>query len=232
MKCVLVDDDPILLQNIQQQLSSFPDLKIVGVFTKGEEAIIHIPTLAPDIVFLDVELEGINGLKIAKAIKRVPYIVIVSHSEDYAVNAFEVNAVDFLKKPVEMSRLVLTINRIFQRERQEQQQVPKVGHHSKDEIYVRSNGKYVRLELKDILYLESFDDYVKYHLSNGKRLLCNGTLKAVQDSLPSYFIRVHRSYLINSQAITDFDDSSLRIGEVDIPIGRVYRKALRNALGV
>lgn len=232
MKCVLVDDDPILLQNIQQQLSSFPDLKIVGVFTKGEEAIVHIPTLAPDIVFLDVELEGINGLKIAKAIKRVPYIVIVSHSEEYAVNAFEVDAVDFLKKPVEMSRLVLTINRIFQRERQEQQQVPKVAHHSKDEIYVRSNGKYVRLELKDILYLESFDDYVKYHLANCKRLLCNGTLKAVQDNLPSYFIRVHRSFIINSQAITDFDDNSLRIGEVEIPIGRVYRKSLRKALGL
>ncbi len=232
MRCVLVDDDPILLQNIQQQLNSFPDLEIIGVYTRGEEALLAIADSEPDIVFLDVELDGIDGLKIAKALRNIPFIVIISHSEDYAVNAFEVNAVDFLKKPVAMSRLVLTIERIFHRKRQETIVNQKPVSKPQEEIYVRSQGKYIRLELKNLLYVESLDDYVKYHNANGKKLLCNGTLKSILEGLPENFIRVHRSYVVNTHAITDFDDSSARLGDIEIPIGRVYRKSLRKALGL
>ncbi len=221
IKCFIVDDEEICRMSLQHLIGKIPDLEIVGVFENGEQALQHLSTTDVDLMFLDIEMPELSGIDILKSSARLPHIIFTTSNTNYAMDAYEHNAIDYVAKPIMLPRLVQAMQkaRIHVNDR-------KYSSNPDSEIYIRTSGRLVKLDYDDIQYIETIGDYVQFHTTEAKHIV-HSTLKNISSKLSdSRFFKVHRSFIVNLKKIVDIEDNTLVIGRKVIPISRSHKPAL------
>ena len=226
MKCIVIEDFDDARKLVEAYVKKTKMLQLVGSYASALEAINDQPdSLEVDLVLLDIELPGMNGLEYLKTLNNQPMVIILSGLEKYALEAFEYDVSDYLLKPIIYSRFYKAISKVYNRWRKDQ-------NISQEQTYsfIRKGNTLIRVSLSDISWIEAMENYVVLVTNTGKHPV-HFTLKALIDRLPQgLFIRTHRSYVVNINNIEAINTTSLkvRVGEnlVDIPVGKVYRKEL------
>lgn len=220
-KCYMVDDEPLALNVIEQHLSRFSQMEICGKSTEPLEALAQIKALQPDLLFMDIEMPELNGLELIESIQYRPEIIITTAYRDFAVEGFELNVLDYLVKPISFKRFVKAIEKFLE-------QKAKVDHreHSLDPTYlfVRAERKIFKVSIDDIIYVEGVKDYVKIVLPQQKIITKISIGNLLKDLPDDRFIQVHKSFIVAKNKITAFTAHDVEIGNVVIPIGRVYKE--------
>ena len=218
MTCVIVDDDKMSRTGLEYLCSKRIDLELIGSFENISEASQAFENIMPDLVLLDIEMPGGTGFELLDKLPVRPNVIIVSSKEHYAYDAFEYEAVDYLKKPVAKQRFDQAIDKITTSEK------------SHTSLFVRSEGRLIQLQYADIHYVEKIGDYVRFQTQD-QSYIVHSTIKSIAERLPApMFTKVHRSYVVNIQNIVDIEDSSLVIGSKVIPISRGHKQGLINRL--
>jgi two-component system LytT family response regulator len=207
---LLVDDESIANPRLSKMLAGYPFVKIIGTAENGTEAVALINTLKPDLVFLDIRMPGIDGFTVLEQLACKPMIVFVTAYDEYAIKAFEVNSVDYLLKPVDEQRLEITLQRIIEKEPREIDTLTQIKHllalsqvpEKISTIPVKIGNKINLVRIADVCFFEAKDKYVYIHTPTAA-LLIDYSLSYLQDRLPSEFLRVHRSFIINKLHIRE-----------------------------
>lgn len=229
IKCLIIDDEPLAIEVLQMHLKQIAEVEILGVFQNSLQAFEFVNMHHIDLIFLDIEMPVLTGVDFVKSLETPPSIIFTTAHRDYAVVSYELNVVDYLLKPISFMRLFKAINKykdlidIRTIDVNDKPEVPN------DHIYVNSNKKFIKISFREILYVESIKDYVRIHL-NDQSVITKGTIGNFLEKLPSYFLRIHRSFVVNTQKITAFTALDVEIGTKEIPIGSSYKSETLNFL--
>lgn len=217
LNCVIVDDEPIAIEGLKRQLKSLDFLNLSATFHNAIEASSFLETNNIDLLFLDINMPQLSGIGMLRSLTRKPLVIFTTAHPDHALEAFKVDAVDYLLKPFSFENLVKAINKALLMLK------AKVKPVANEHFFIKSDGKYHRLHFNEIRFVEGMKDYVKVH-ANTETLAVAMNLSSITDKLPSdTFVRVHKSYIVNKKRITKFDSFELMVDSVTIPIGNVYR---------
>jgi DNA-binding LytR/AlgR family response regulator len=216
-----VDDEPLALNVIEQHLSKFGAFEVCGKTTDPVEALAQIKRLQPDLLFLDIEMPEITGLELIESMQHKPEIVITTAYREFAVEGFELNVLDYLVKPIPFKRFVKAIDKFLESKIPAE---PAPTQAAPACIFVKAERKTLRVEVDDILYVEGVKDYVKIVLAGQKILTKVSIGNFLKELPPGKFIQVHKSFAVNRSKITAFTAQDVEIGELEIPIGRVYKE--------
>lgn len=230
MNCLIVDDNELARTAIRKLASQVDELDIVGECEDAMEAYNLLKGKQVDLILLDIEMPGMTGLELTKNLgKKSPLIIFTTAKKDYAVEAFEMNVVDYLIKPISPARFIQAIDRAKEAHESSKAEV-KVN--NQEFVFIRDNGILKKLNIDDILYLEAMGDYVKVFTSQ-KFHIVHATLKSLEEKLPSTrFMRVHRSYIIALNKIEYIQDGSINIAKSAVPIADAYRSTLNQRLNL
>ena len=234
MTCLVADDDPIARALVERFVERHDALTLVATCTDAVEATNTLARLRAagepvDLAFLDVEMPEMTGLELAEALgaglsEARPQVVLITSKEEYAREAFDAEVTDYLVKPPTYGRFVKAVERALAR-------ADSAGETADDPdtLFVKSDGRLVRLDLREVAWVEAQKDYVLFHTDERDHLV-HVTMKALAERLPDAFVRVHRSYFVRVDRIGDVEDTSLVVGRKVIPIGATYRKPLLGRL--
>jgi DNA-binding LytR/AlgR family response regulator len=219
--CIAVDDEPLALDILKKYIAKIYFLELKGTFTDPFEAKKMLDENAVDLVFLDIQMPDINGIEFSKIInKKNTAVVFTTAFSEYAVEGFNVDAIDYLLKPIEYDRFLKSVYKAKEYIDYLTNQELQEGY-----IFVKSDYQMVKITIKDILYIEGLDDYIKIYLPQ-KSVLTLMTLKTIAQKLPSKeFFRVHRSYIVPITKIENISKSKIKIGDKEIPIGVSYSES-------
>ena len=228
VNCLIVDDDIIASTVIKHFVDNTEGLTVIDVLTDGIQASNYIRKHEGeiDLIFLDIELPGMNGMELLESNKNLPPVILVTPKEKYAAAAFNFKVVHYLVKPVEYSKFLSAIDRVMQTSTQAEKDLNEA-------IFIKENGVLSKIMRNEILYIEALGDYVKIHLK-GKVHTINSTMKNFEDKLKQHrqFIRVHRSYLINLDFLENFDNETAIVAGKIIPIGAKFKPLLQSRLNI
>lgn len=221
IKAIALDDEPLALEVLQQLCAEIPGLELAAVFTKATEALAMLRHHKVDLLFLDINMPGVSGLNFYQSLQDPPLLILTTAYQEYALNAFELNAVDYLLKPFTGQRLQQAVSKV-----QAKLDAAPKGREAQD-LWLKSDAGHIKIAFDAILWVESLDNYVKIHLTDEPAKLVRMTMKAIGEALPqAKFIRVHRSYLVAINKIRQISASEVTIGSVKIAIGALYKKAV------
>jgi DNA-binding LytR/AlgR family response regulator len=229
MTCVAIDDEPIALEVIEEYISKTPNLELLKTFTDGFKAIEFIKENKVQVIFLDIQMPQITGLQLLKSLSEPPLVIFTTAYSNYAIEGFNLNAIDFLLKPFEFDRFLKAVNKaseyISYRER------PAEAVTNTNFIFVKSDYQIIKIDLTDISMIEGMDDYVKIFTSK-KMILSNMTMKDILSKLPaSNFTRVHRSFIVSLNHIESVRNKRIKIGEKFVPVGDSFADSFYKLLG-
>lgn len=229
ISCLIIDDESIARDIINNHLSKIKNIQIVASCKSAIEAFNYINNHKIDLVFLDINMPEISGISFAKSINKDIKIIFTTAYRDYAVEGFELQAVDYLLKPISFERLLKAINTYFEvySETHSRTDNPTEENHF---MFVRSDRVMVKIDFNDIIYIESYSDYIKIHL-NDKTIVTRETISAVEAKLPKLkFLRIHRSYIISISNIASFTNEQITINKTSLPISRSYKQDILQTL--
>lgn len=225
IKCLIVDDEPLARKLVAGYVEQLPGWEIKGICKNAIEAYETMMKTAVDVLFLDINMPVVSGLDFYRSLKDPPYLVFTTAYPEYAVEGFELEAVDYLVKPITFDRFMKTAQRI-QEKLADTTATKDYGSSSADYIFVKNFSKLVKVRFDSILYLEAQKDFVKF-VTKEEDLLVGMTMKEAEDVLPlRLFLRVHRSYIISLPAVTAIYGNTIEIGSHQIPIGANYKEAV------
>jgi len=224
MRAIIIDDEPIARKGIQLLADQIPDVDIIGSYPNpliAQEAITKEKDL--DILFLDVEMPGITGIEFLKVMPPKCYVILTTAYQQYAIEAFELDVIDYLLKPVSLDRFVKAVNKV--RELQSLQSYEAEVNDKDDFVYIKSDRKFVKLALAEILFIKGMKDYVIIHTTGEKYMTAMnvGTFYSHLDH--DQFARVSKSYIINAAYIDNIDIDLINLAGHEIPLGRTYKEA-------
>ena len=220
-KSVIIDDEPIAIRVIQEHLENFDSIECVQGSTKAIDAIEILNREKIDLLFLDINMPGISGIEFLKSLANPPKVIFTTAYRNFAVDAFDLDAIDYLVKPISFERFLKAINK-FISQLKTNQKIESAEIQEKDYIILKSEKKNYKVNFKSINYIESLDNYIKVNTDNFS-IVCYESLSSLEKELPDFLIRIHRSYLVNLDKITIFTSSYLEIGERRFTIGRNYK---------
>ena len=224
-KCIIVDDEPPAIKILSSYIKAIEYLEIVGVSNNAFQAIEIMNSHKVDLMFLDINMPKLLGTQLIKTIRHPPKVIFTTAHKDYAIEAFDLDAVDYLLKPVSVERFLKAVNKFCQ----ESCTNPMVlnGNHP-GFLYFRADRKMVKVFLDDITYIESRKDYILIHRQNDTNLKVKYAISNVESMLPhNSFLRIHRSFIISLQKVTAFTNNDVEIGKFEIPIGKSYHDILK-----
>lgn len=229
MTCVAIDDEPIALEVLEEYISKTPNLELLKTFTDAFKAIEYIKENKVQVLFLDIQMPQITGIQLMKSLSEPPLVIFTTAYSNYAIEGFNLNAIDFLLKPFEYDRFLKATNKaseyISYKER------PAEATTTSSFIFVKSDNQIIKIDVTDISMIEGMDDYVKIFTSK-KMILSNMTMKDILSKLPaSNFTRVHRSYIVSLSHIESVRNKRIKIGEKFIPVGDSFADSFYKLLG-
>lgn len=229
VSCLIVDDEAMAREIIATHLSKINNIQIVASCSNAMEAFHHISHQNIDLVFLDINMPQISGISFAKSINSDIKVIFTTAYRDYAVEGFELKAVDYLLKPISFERLQKAIHTYFEVYGEKEHVLDTLNDNS-DFIFVRSDRKMIKIDFESIIYIESYSDYLKIHQARST-VITRETITSIEAKLPkSMFLRIHRSYIIRISAITSFTNEHITIQDNAIPISRSYKKEVLHFL--
>ncbi|MDB5202152.1 MAG: hypothetical protein JWQ27_1561 [Ferruginibacter sp.] len=232
---ILADDDPLYRELTIQQLAIIPGLQCLAVCDDAISTREKIAVQQPDLLILDIEMPGLTGIQLAKSLTNVPLVIFISSHAHYAADAFEVDAVDYLVKPVPQERLFRAVDKV-KNLLQIKAQTPADEAFSiqkDDSFFIKDKNSFVRVAYADVLYIESLGDFINIYLKDGSRKIALVSLKNAEQQLPStIFVRISRTHMVNRHNITALDNTTAVLNKIKLPMGKSYaEKALQAILG-
>ncbi len=227
MNCIIVDDEPLAREEMKNLIEEISSIQIVGTFSNAISALECIKTNPVDLLFLDIEMPTVNGLDFAQSLPNDKLVILTTAYAQYALKSYELDAIDYLLKPINKDRLAKAIDKAMAYKnllalKENQSTVEKA---SEDALFIKSERKYYKIAFTDIRFIEALKDYVVIYTRNNK-LITAMNLKTIHQKLPvSLFARTSKSYLINLSFIDSFDNHTIYIDKFEIPIGEIYRES-------
>ncbi len=224
MNCIVVDDEMGARSVLKEYIEETDDLMLIAEFKNPLAAIDHMNKYSVDLVFLDINMPDLSGMKVPELLKNDPLIIYTTAYNEYAVKSYELNAVDYLLKPIPYKRFVEAVSKAREKLR-------SFGN-EKDSpaLFVKSGNEFYRMELKDIQFIEKDGHYATFY-TKSKKILSRFTIKKALDDLPgSDFIQIHKSYIISLNHIDSFDGNIVKIDGHNLPLGHTFKKAFFHRL--
>lgn len=234
IKCLIVDDEPLAIQLIQSHIKRLPQLEIVASCQNALEAFDLLKKEEVDLVFLDIQMPVLTGIEFVKSLQHPPSVIFTTAYREYAVESYELEVVDYLLKPITFTRFFKAINKYLNQRQASAHPPPATSPAPRPEensfIYVVANKKRIKIWFEAIEYIESLKDYIRIHQASGK-ITTKEKISEFEHKLPSFFLRIHRSFIVNTKKITAYTAHDVEIEEKEIPIGGSYKKEVFQRLG-
>jgi len=229
LKCLIVEDELMARKSLTKLCEKIDKLDLLNSFESAEDALESINQEDVDLIFLDIEMPGMSGLDLLTKLTVIPQVIFTTGNKEYAYEAYEYDVTDFLKKPITLPRFQKAVEKAVQRQTQ---LIEVASASAKNEIYIKTDGRLVRVPYQDILYFENVGDYVKVLTTNGNHII-HGSLKSIDNRINHpRFLKVHRSYIVNLDKIKDIEDNTLVIGKSVIPISRAHKPILLKTINL
>jgi DNA-binding LytR/AlgR family response regulator len=225
-KCIIIDDEPLARELIATHLEHFDNFELIASFENALKAYAFLETNTIDLMFLDIEMPLLKGNDFLKKLKNPPKVIFTTAYREYALEGYELNVIDYLLKPITFERFFVSIEKF------KQLQLPKkeIKTANENHIFVTSGCKNIKIIFNEILYIESLKDYITIHLENAKSHHIKQNISVFEKLLDSNFVRIHRSYIIQTQKLTSYSKTEVEINAVEIPIGNSYKENWLNHL--
>jgi len=231
--CLAVDDEPPALEILKKFISSVHALELAGTCDDAIDAINFLQTKPVDLIFLDIKMPELLGTDFIRSLKNPPKVIFTTAYRKYALQGFELDAVDFLLKPISFERFLKAVNKMMHTslgeikpDEEEQTKVSSSPRH----VTLRSDRKMVKVALDDILYIESLKDYIKV-ITSTNTIITKQTISSIEGMLPSdMFIRIHRSYIVSMSKIESYNNEMIWVAKQELPISRMYRHEVEAVL--
>ncbi|MEO9870738.1 LytR/AlgR family response regulator transcription factor [Ekhidna sp.] len=211
MNCIIIEDQLPAQRVIKKYLKDLPSFQLIGTFENAVVALDFLKNHSVDLIFLDINLPKISGISFLKNLNDPPQVIITSAYSEYALEGFELDVVDYLLKPFSFERFLKSISKISQKK------------DDRKSIFVKSDKEFFQINLKEIIYIKGDDDFTRVYTGE-KLFLDTRTLKVWEEELPDYFMRIHKSYIINKSRISKISGQRIFLDEIKIPIGRTYKE--------
>lgn len=219
LQAIAIDDEPVALDIIRRHTADISHLNLLATFTDAQEGFDFARSNQIDLIFLDIQMPGMNGLDLARRLPPEVQVIFVSAHADYAIDGFELAATDFLLKPINPERLTKATSLAFRRVEQGKPQ----------SIFIKDGYNLVRIDLARLLYVRADDNYLNF-VESSRYTLSRMKMNDLEKKMPSNFQRVHKSYLVNLDAIESLQNNRILIGKAEIPVSRSLLAALRAKL--
>ena len=227
IKAIAIDDEPLALKIIENFCKESPQIQLEKTFSKPTDALKYISNFPVDLLFLDIQMPSISGIDFYKNLNQEVMVIFTTAYSEYAVDGFNLNAIDFLLKPFTLERFQQAVNKAedFYSYSHTKENV------SNPYLFVRADYSLVKIKIADIIYIEGLNDYLKFHIENQKPVVARMTLKTLQEKLPAKdFVRSHRSYIVPIQRIIQIKNKMIYLSHdgkmVELPIGKSYEDEL------
>ncbi len=224
LRSLVIDDEPLALKQISAYVKKTPFLELAGSCSNAFEAMEWLKSNEADVMFVDINMPDLNGVEMVKSLDKPPMIVFTTAHSEYAIEGFKVNALDYLLKPIDYAAFVKAANKALKQFQLEQGQQEEVRSDD-DFLFIKSEYKLVRIKLADIKYIEGMREYVRIHLANDKPIMTLLSMKSLEERLPDWFMRVHRSFIVNLNQITTIERHRIIFDkDVYIPVSDQYKE--------
>ncbi len=226
IKCIAIDDEPLAVKKLASYIEKIPFLELVAECRSAFEAISVIKNKSIQLIFIDINMPDLNGMEFVKSLADKPHIVFTTAYSEFAQEAFQVDAVDYLLKPISFTNFLKAANKVKNLIELTANKQTEITEATSEHLFVKSEYKIVRIELDEIKYIESQHEYIKLHSINSKPLMTQLSLKSIEEQLPpDRFMRVHRSYIVNLKKISVIERNKIVFdGKIYIPISEQYRE--------
>ena len=223
-KCLIVDDEPIARQIITDYLSDLKDIDIVGQLKSAIEAIHFLQSHTVDILFLDINMPRLSGIQLLKDLKHPPLVIFTTAYSEYAVTAFELEAFDYLVKPIAFDRFLKAVNNAKSRINEKKSNLRETRLFT-----IKEDKRIYKVNVEDIFLLQAYGDYVRIYTTE-KKYITKSKLSSLKTSLPDSFLQVHRSYIINLQHLKYLEGNMVSVHKEMVPVSQSFREALLKRL--
>lgn len=232
MNCLIVDDELLAQDVLALYISRLGSLTLAGRCDNALQAFALLNKTPVDIMFLDIKMPEMSGLELLRSLKRPPRVVVTSAYDEYALEGYELDIVDYLLKPIRFERFLKAVSKA----QHLKSPLPAPGQALKEAdepFYVRSDRKLVRIDPREVRYIESFRNYLTIHMG-GQKIVIYGTLAHIEEELQPnpYFIQVHKSYIVNTRFVTEVGNNMIRLKDTEIPIGGNYKDGVWQAIRI
>jgi two-component system, LytTR family, response regulator len=227
MKCIIIDDEPRALDILESFIGKTAFIKLEGRFREPVLALDYILNNKPDLIFLDINMPEISGMQLLKSLSNPPLVIFTTAYSEHAVKSYELNAVDYLLKPIEFERFlkaVIKARELFDSKQPSGKQAIIDAPQYKEAIYIKSGTKTYRIILDNILYVEGVGNYVNFVLKDKKTITYLSMQEALRLLPVNAFCRIHKSYIISLKQIDSIEFHQIKIKDLTIPIGKTYRE--------
>jgi DNA-binding LytR/AlgR family response regulator len=225
--CAVIDDEPIAREILEDFINQDEHLLLLGNYKNGKEALKGITTYPVELVFLDINMPGLSGFQFLKSMTNPPAVIFTTAYREHAMEGFDVNAIDYLLKPIAIERFLLSVNKAWKFLRPAATEIAEApaAKEQEDFFFVKADGGLVKIYFDEILFIEALKEYVKI-VTKEKTVVTYHTISGLEEKLPAgKFYRIHRSYIVNINAITGIEAFSVKIGKQELPISRNERDA-------
>lgn len=230
---IIADDDHLHRELTNQYLITIDKMNCIGICSSAEEVAEMMEVVVPDLLILDIEMPGISGLELARSLTQFPFIIFITSHSHFAKEAFDVDAVDFLTKPISTNRLERAVEKVKNLAEMKRTIQKSEGFkiNEKDSFFIKEKNAFLKICYSDVLYIESLSDFVIIFLKNGKKHIALANMKSVEQQLPKVnFIRISRSHMVNKQLVTSIEQGSVFVGNIQLTIGKTYMEEVMNEI--
>lgn len=228
--CIIIDDEPVAIEVIKTHLQQLEDFEVKAAFTNPIKAVGYLRENRIDLIFLDIEMPVLSGFELLSSLPDPPKVIITTAHRDYAPEAFNMEVVDYLLKPISLDRLLKAVNKYHQAVASDRPLQDTHPDRNEGHIIIKADKKFHKVLFNEICYIESMDDFIRIHTS-GHKFDCYERLVGMEKKLPpGKFLRIHRSYIINFDKIDSFMNTSVQIGDKVLVIGKKYRETVLSKL--
>ncbi len=240
LTCIFVEDEAPAMNLLKVYAERIPNLEVLGFFDRSMDAIHFLNTTSVDLIFTDVNMPQMSGIELIQSLRNKPHIVFITANAEYAVHGFELEITDFLVKPVTFDRFVKSVNKVMDRvdtiknlklSQAQLQETEIANDDAHPSIFVKENGKVIRIDFDEIMAIEGLKDYVKIIRQDNKAVITHLTMKKLEEQIlpKSKFMRIHKSFIVSTDQIRKFDglDNFLELtNKLQIPVGPQYKESL------
>jgi DNA-binding LytR/AlgR family response regulator len=235
IRCLAVDDEPLALDLLEDNIRQVPFLKLVAKCRNALEAAEVLRTESVDLLFLDIQMPGLTGFQFIQSLTQKPMVILITAYEKYALEGYNLNVVDYLVKPVSFDRFFKACNKAWEFFRLKNQAVHAGGPDQQEDpgyFFVNAEYSLVKVVTDDIIMVEGLKDYIKIHLTGNKPLVIRMSMKTIEEKLPpKKFTRIHKSYIISVAHITSIRKGSVFLGNLELPLSENYKDSLLQIIG-
>lgn len=232
LNCIAVDDEKLVLNLLADNIRQVPFLNLVATCRNALEAAEVLQKEQVDLIFLDIQMPGLSGLQFLQSLNRPPMVIFVTAYKDYAFEGFNLNAIDYLLKPVSFERFLKACNKAHDWYNLQQKQAPQPAT-VRDSFFVYVEYNQVKVVIDEILYIEAMKDYVKIFItSSPKPVITKASLKGMEEKLAGHrFVRIHKSYIVSVDKITAIKRDLICIGKIELPLSESYKGDVEKLIG-